>query len=217
MIKVGHTHIECPGFCALAVLATESPIEFGLAIAGGAARDAFHDVEPNDHDIILYGYNADEHDDLIGSVHRTLVGLGYSMVASYDGGERYGETPQLVEVDKLTHPVYPSIDLLFYPDLETLREAVVVNDFNINHFAVVVQDIVDSEKQQAYYFGETNVEVIRRDGDLLPVGHYFHSPLPPEQPLKHLAQAHPVSPDRLNYIREKAHSYGWTIPDHLRS
>ena len=210
MIKVNHTHIECPGFCALAVLATESPVEFGLAIAGGAARDAFHDVEPNDHDIIIFGYDADEHDDLVGCVMHTLLGLGYNAVASYDGDERYGDTPQLVHVDKLTHDVYPDIDLLFYPDLDNLRDAVTVNDFNINHFAVVVQDIVDGEKQQAYYFGETNIEVLKKyGGDLI-------ERLPPEQPLKHLVQAHPVSDARLNYIREKAHNYGWTIPGHLR-
>ncbi|QQO90839.1 tRNA nucleotidyltransferase [Pseudomonas phage Misse] len=156
-VKLQHP-ITCPAIHALAALADESEHDFGVALVGGAVRDAYHGVHTSniaDHDIALYSV-PDEYEPVIGD---RMVSAGYSEVARFSDEGDYADG-QIWLVVKYGHPVFPNVDLLYHPQASTVQDVFQTFDFNINMFGAIVAD----DQLTAFYGGISTREAARLDG-----------------------------------------------------
>lgn len=186
-------HIECPALNVLAVLAAESSLDFGLALAGGAVRNvALGLVDPTDHDIILFDFCPGRLPELIDTVRNTLADAGYDLT-QLDDDEEYADA-RVVAVAQFSHAVYPDLDVLFHPDDTSVQEVLRKHDYNINNYVAVIDDIADSERQTAYYVGAAPQGVLYRQ--------------PYQESICFERQAHIVA------IADKA---GWAVPPRFRN
>lgn len=186
-------HIECPALNVLAVLAAESAVDFGLALAGGAVRDVALGIkEPTDHDLIVFDFNPGDLPQLVDTIVHVLGDAGYELV-QLDDDEAYADA-RVVAVAQFKHVVYPDLDVLFHPDDTSVQEVLQKHDYNINNYVVVVDDIADSERQTAYYVGAAPEGVLYRQ--------------PYQESIGFDRQAHIVA------IADKA---GWSVPPRFRN
>lgn len=185
-------HIECPALNVLAVLAAESAVSFGLALAGGAVRNAALGLGDTDHDIIIFDYDMADESDLMIAVGRVLQDAGYDLT-KYDGDDEYADA-RVRAVAQFSHDVYPELDVLFHPNDKSVQEVLRKHDYNINNYVVVVDDIADSERQTAYYVGAAPQGVLYRQ--------------PWQESIGFERQAHVVA------IADKA---GWAVPPRFRN
>lgn len=192
LTKLDIPHIECPALNVLAVLAAESAVSFGLALAGGAVRNAALGLGETDHDIIIFDYDTDEEDDLLQSIGRVLHDAGYEL-HQFDADEQYAEA-RVRAVAQFRHDVYPELDVLFHPDDKSVQEVLRKHDYNINNYVAVVDDIADSERQTAYYVGAAPQGVLYR------------------QPWQES-----ICFDRQHHIVSIADKAGWAVPPRFRN
>lgn len=185
-------HIECPALNVLAVLAAESSVSFGLALAGGAVRNAALGLGETDHDIILFDFDTKDYAELLLDVRNTLFEAGYTL-SQLDDDEEYAEA-RVYSVAQFSHDVYPELDVLFHPDDKSVQEVLRKHDYNINNYVVVVDDIADSERQTAYYVGAAPQGVLYRQ--------------PWQESICFDRQAHIIA------IADKA---GWAVPPRFRN
>lgn len=185
-------HIECPALNVLAVLAAESSVSFGLALAGGAVRNAALGLGDTDHDIILFDFDTEDYAELLLNVRNTLFEAGYNL-SQLDDDEEYADA-RVYSVAQFSHDVYPELDVLFHPDDKSVQEVLRKHDYNINNYVAVVDDIADSERQTAYYVGAAPQGVLYRQ--------------PWQESIRFERQAHIVA------IADKA---GWAVPPRFRN
>lgn len=192
LTKLDIPHIECPALNVLAVLAAESAVSFGLALAGGAVRNAALDLGETDHDIILFDFDTSDYPELLLTVRHTLLEAGYYLT-QLDDDEAYADA-RVYAVAQFSHDVYPELDVLFHPGDKSVQEVLRKHDYNINNYVVVVDDIADSERQTAYYVGAAPQGVLYRQ--------------PWQESIGFDRQAHIVA------IADKA---GWAVPPRFRN
>lgn len=192
LTKLDIPHIECPALNVLAVLAAESAVSFGLALAGGAVRNAALGLGETDHDIIIFDYAVEDESDLLLAVGRILHDAGYELT-QYDGDDAYTEA-RVRAVAQFRHDVYPELDVLFHPLDKSVQEVLGKHDYNINNYVVVIDDIADSERQTAYYVGAAPQGVLYRQ--------------PWQESICFERQAHIVA------IADEA---GWAVPPRFRN
>lgn len=185
-------HIECPALNVLAVLAAESAVSFGLALAGGAVRNAALGLGDTDHDIILFDFDTEDYAELLLNVRNTLFEAGYNL-SQLDDDEEYADA-RVYSVAQFSHDVYPELDVLFHPADKSIQEVLRKHDYNINNYVAVVDDIADSERQTAYYVGAAPQGVLYRQ--------------PWQESIRFERQAHIVA------IADKA---GWAVPPRFRN
>lgn len=185
-------HIESPALNALAVLASESAVSFGLAMAGGHVRDTALGLTPGDQDIIIFDFSAGDLPRLLDEIVNVLDDAGYDLT-QVDDDEEYADA-RVVAVAQFKHPVYPEVDVLFHPDDATVQDVLAKHDYNINNYVVVVDDICDSERQTAYFVGPNPQGVLVR------------------QPYQES-----ISFDRQHHIVAIADAAGWCVPPKLRN
>lgn len=189
LTKIDIPHIECPALNVLAVLAAESAVSFGLALTGGAVRNAALGLGPTDHDIIIFDYEQDM--GLIQQIDEVLKGAGYDLDCVNDNAEYADARVEMVR--QYTHDVYPELDVLFHPDEISVQSVLTTHDFNINNYVVVVDDICDSERQTAYFVGDNPPGILVRQ---------------PYQAAIH--------PNRQAHVVDIADRAGWCVPPKLR-
>ena len=187
-------HIECPALNVLAVLASESATSFGLALTGGAVRNVALGIDrPTDHDIIVFDFDPDAYQHgLLDDILTRLSDAGYDLVR-IDDAEEYADA-RVAAVAQFSHAVYPDLDVLFHPGEPTLQHVLAKHDYNINNYAVVVDDICDSERQTAYFVGPNPQGVLIRQ--------------PWQESIGFDRQAHIVA------IADEA---GWSVPPRFRA
>lgn len=191
LTKIDIPHIECPALNVLAVLAAESAFSFGLALAGGAVRNAALGLGETDHDIVVFDFDTDCIE-LLGDIDVALDRAGYTL-HTVDDSDEYAEA-RVWMVRQYRHAVYPELDVLFHPEDRTVQEVVEKHDYNINNFVAVVDDITDSERQTAYYVGTAPQGVLYRQ--------------PYQESICFDRQAHVIA------IADKA---GWSVPPRFRN
>jgi tRNA nucleotidyltransferase/poly(A) polymerase len=192
LTKIDIPHIECPALNVLAVLAAESSVSFGLALAGGAVRNAALGLPESDHDIIVFDFDAGTYTQLVGEIIHVLEAAGYNLT-QIDDDEEYADA-RVHAVAQFRHDVYPELDVLFHPDDRSVQEVLRKHDYNINNYVAVVDDIADSERQTAYYVGTAPQGVLYRQ--------------PYQESICFDRQAHIVA------IADKA---GWSVPPRFRN
>jgi hypothetical protein len=190
LTKIDIPHIECPALNALAVLADESSFDFGLALAGGAVRNAALGLPESDHDIIIFAF--DPARDMIAAIDVALDRVGYTLHTVDDASE-YAEA-RVWMVRQYRHDVYPELDVLFHPDDTSVESVLLKHDYNINNYVAVVDDIADSERQTAYYVGSAPQGVLWR------------------QPYQES-----ICFDRQSHIVAIADKAGWSVPPRFRN
>jgi hypothetical protein len=192
LTKIDIPHIECPALNVLAVLAAESSVSFGLALAGGAVRNAALGLPESDHDIIVFDFDAGTYPQLVGEIIHVLTAAGYNLT-QIDDDEEYADA-RVQAVAQFSHVVYPELDVLFHPDDRSVQEVLRKHDYNINNYVAVVDDIADSERQTAYYVGTAPQGVLYRQ--------------PYQESICFDRQAHIVA------IADKV---GWSVPPRFRN
>lgn len=192
LTRIDTPHIECPALNVLAVLAAESSVSFGLALAGGAVRNAALGLPESDHDIIIFDYALEDEPELMGNIIKVLGHDGYDLV-QLDDDEEYADA-RVRAVAQFRHAVYPELDVLFHPMDRSVQEVLVKHDYNINNYCVVVDDICDSERQTAYFVGDNPPGVLVR------------------QPYQES-----ICFDRQRHIVDIADKAGWLVPPKLRN
>jgi hypothetical protein len=190
MLKLDIPHIHCPALNALAVLAIDSSTEFGLALAGGAVRNAALGLPESDHDIIIFDFE-DENYTLIDEIDAALHKAGYTLHTVADS-EEYADA-RVWMVRQYSHAVYPELDVLFHPEDRSVQEVLRKHDYNINNYCVVVDDIADSERQTAYFIGDA------------PQGVLYRQPYQEE-----------IDESRVRHIIGIADAAGWAVPPSYR-
>lgn len=204
-VKLKHP-ITCPAIHALAALADESEHVFGVALVGGAVRDAYHGIRTSnlaDHDIALYNV-PDEYEPVIGD---RMVAAGYSEKARFSDEGDYADG-QVWLVVKYEHPVFPQVDLLYHPQANSVQDVFNTFDYNINQFGAIVAD----DLLTAFYGGITTREAARLDGatpDIL--GDII------DQPQSILLSNVPVEQARTAKMVRIADYLGWGVPPKTRA
>jgi hypothetical protein len=188
LTRIQIPHIECPALVALAVLAAQFHVDFGVALAGGAVRNAALGLPESDHDIIIFNF-ADS--DVIGAIDVALDNAGYTL-HTVDNSDDYAEA-RVWMVRQYRHDVYPELDVLLHPESKSVQDVLLKHDFNINNFCAVIDDVADSERQTAYYVGR------------VPQGILHRQPFQEE-----------ICPDRIRHIVSIADAAGWAVPPRYR-
>lgn len=172
---------------AIAIQTRLYDLGFKSVIAGGFARDLFFGLEPKDCDIIIFGDNADEFeqvlnlgrwentgevDEVFGGFCKTNVAaplrltdelfMGGNWCAMY--GDKSSEEATLDRVLGVYQMPHINVDLIVYEDCDTALEVIDAFDFNVNQFAIA-QNLED-KKYFPNYFGTTDLReliLVRND------------------------------------------------------
>lgn len=179
-------HVDCPALGAVAVLAQQN--SFGYALVGGAVRDAYHSRAATDHDIAVWAWKVNDVVDIQFALEELgyVEELGNDVAPAYEGEARTG----LYEcVLQYSHNVHPSVDILVYnPEFGTLGDVLNAFDYNINQFAITLDDVDKSQRQTAYYGGDQLYQ------------------------LRRLASPS-ITEERADRVYGIALAYGWKLPE----
>lgn len=150
-----------------AALPTHRPY---AALAGGCVRDLIHNKVPRDWDVLLWGIDLCELEDIVESLRRVgwrvtqVHGLGYGG-GEPDGSERVHSVVEMARGSA-------ELDLILYgQNYQTLESCLLAHDFNINAVAHTLSWVNEEEpptEQTWFAYDLADWGTLRQTREVLP-------------------------------------------------